>query len=116
MPAWGGSKNGLGKSAKKPTRGAENGRGVALVSPGFSLKGQRYFGCTKTSEYASTKCPRLRRFVALLGADGQQSGPCRRDRRALRPCARRRVSRHEPPSGLDPFGVEARRARPHRSR
>ena len=65
---------------------------------------------------AATECPRLRRSAALLGADGQRSGPCRRDRRALRPCARRRVSGHEPPSGLDPAGAEARRARPHRGR
>ena len=39
-----------------------------------------------------------------------------RHRRALRPCAGRRIPGHQPPAGLDPAGAEAGRPRPDRGR
>jgi hypothetical protein len=49
--------------------------------------------------------------IYLLGADGQRFDACQRDRRALRPCARRRVSGHEPLTAA----VEDQAANAHRS-
>ena len=52
---------------------------------------------------------RLRRPAALLGAHGRRALARARDRRALRPRARRRIPGHQPAAGLDPARDEAGR-------
>ncbi len=65
---------------------------------------------------AAPACARLRRSVALLGADDGRAGDRSRRLRALRSRPGRRISGHQPAAGRDPAGAQAERQGPHRGR
>ena len=103
--------------ARRERRGAARAgarQGVSLVRElggGTEAAVRRLCGGKAAPERA-----RLRRPAALLGAHAGRAGFRGRDRRALRSCAGRRVSGHEPAAGDDPARAEARRTRPDRGR
>jgi len=65
---------------------------------------------------ATTECPRLRRFAALLGRIWSAIQPLPARSRSASTMCLRRVSGHEPLQASILLAFEARRARPHRSR